>query len=673
MSPRSWLGPTLLAVMTLVVIDSARFSGPLIDVAFEQSTAQAATVAVLTYAAVALPVALLAVTALRGRLLRATGISVILYVIARGAMQLFVGSLYPAALVVTTIALASWVLCLAAVRYAFTAQQTVSALLAGVALSVTSQLFLGTWDLAWRSDLTALILLTFGLMGLFLLGSFAITKQAAGTDLTPSRVHVSQLWPLGLWLAMVLMVFANPAFVAAQSGFSLGWAGALLIGAAAVGISLLSPDPSGSGLGGATIGRGLQRTGLAGAGFIAGITLAFILDGVAAVLAALIAFLLSAPILLDVLVDRGAIHPEMPVDLEEEIPRPGIGVLTVSALLIGLGTVLPILLFQLDYDIPLPVPNYLVITVAAAGIVAVALISLRTGSVSSLSASGLPARQDSSAPVVVALEKLGGGALLLTALFAGLMAPAIPSREDVPAIGAEQVRVLSWNLHYGVSAEPRVALDEISSAVLEHSPDVVLLQEVSRGWILGGGADMLTWLASGLDMEAAWAPAADSQFGNVVLSKWPVSEPRAFRLPYGAGPQNRSFASATIDHPMAQLRVTSTHLQHRAGNADTRIEQVTTLLGEVSATENSGLTILAGDFNATADSLEINAITDAGWESAQDAAGDSAANTHPSDNPSTRIDWLFSGPGLQPQTAEVLTSETPSDHLPLLADFTLAN
>src|SRR5690625_7328840 len=225
MSPRSWLAPTLLTVMTLAVIDSMRFSGPLIDTAFEQSTGLAASVALITYAGVAISVAILALTALRGRLLRATGISVILYVIARAAMQLFADSLYPAALAVTTIALASWVLCVATVPYAFSTRRTVSGLLGGIALSVTSQLLLGTWDLAWRTDLLALVLITFGLMGLFLLGSFAITKQAAGPDITPSRVRVSQLWPLGLWLGLAVMVFANPAFLASQTGFALGWSG----------------------------------------------------------------------------------------------------------------------------------------------------------------------------------------------------------------------------------------------------------------------------------------------------------------------------------------------------------------------------------------------------------------------------------------------------------------
>src|SRR5690625_3023596 len=131
MSPRSWLAPTLLTVMTLAVIDSMRLSGPLIDAAFERSTGLAASVALITYAGVAIPVAILALTALKGQLLRATGISVIFYVIARAAMQLFADSRYPTALAVTTIALASWVLSVATVPYACTTRTAGTALAGG--------------------------------------------------------------------------------------------------------------------------------------------------------------------------------------------------------------------------------------------------------------------------------------------------------------------------------------------------------------------------------------------------------------------------------------------------------------------------------------------------------------------------------------------------------------
>src|SRR5690625_1860161 len=551
-------------------------------------------------------------------------------------------------------------------------------------------------------------------MGLFLLGSFAITKQAAGPDLTPTRVRISELRPLGPWIALVLTLSATPAFLASQSGFALGWSGAFLTGACAIGISLPSPEETQSATPLAPVESGWRRTVAALIGFVGGITAAFILDGVTSFIAVLVALLSSIPLLLDVLTDQQSAAPEPGVGFgaQEALPRPGIGVLSSAALLIGVFTVVPVLLFPLDYDIPLPVPNFVVITLtaAAAGVAAlwaiyrspagardegsddakVAAAARGTEAETPAVGDAKSERENRGAVTAVSVEKLGGGSLLLVALLAGLMAPAIPdkSADNSPGAasdaadeggdiqtaarnGGADIRVLSWNLHYGASAKPRVALDDILDTISAEDPDVVLLQEVSRGWVLAGGSDMLTWLASGLDMTAAWSPAADGQFGNVVLSKYPLTEVRAQRLPYGAGPQKRSFVSATVAHPLADVQVTSTHLQHRVGNAETRLEQVDSLLEHVDSAENNGATILGGDFNAEPDSLEIETLTAATWLSTLDAVGNAEQNTSPSHDPAVRIDWLFTGSRLQTENAEVLSGKTASDHLPLVADLTV--
>src|SRR5690625_1730909 len=274
-------------------------------------------------------------------------------------------------------------------------------------------------------------------MGLFSLGSFAITKQAAGPDLTPTRVRISQLWPLGPWLALVLMVFANPTFLASQSGFALGWSGAFLIGACAIGISLLSPEETQSATPLAPVESGWRRTVAALIGFVGGITAAFILAGVTSFIAVIVALLSSIPLLLDVLPDHQSPAPELAVEFgAEALPRPGIGVLSGAGLLIGTFTVVPVLLFQLDYDIPLPVPNFVVITLTAAALGLAALwaiyrspaglpASLRSeanedakveatagDTAAETSAAGVAKseRENSGAVTAVSVEKLGGGA-----------------------------------------------------------------------------------------------------------------------------------------------------------------------------------------------------------------------------------------------------------------------
>ena len=112
--------------------------------------------------------------------------------------------------------------------------------------------------------------------------------------------------------------------------------------------------------------------------------------------------------------------------------------------------------------------------------------------------------------------------------------------------------------------------------------------------------------------------------------------------------------------------MTSVHLQHRESNTATRLDQLAALAAAEPVTPPA---LLAGDLNATPGSPEITVLTDAGWVSAIDVAGDPDALTSPSTDPTDRIDWIF-GQGVTFESAEVLTGRTESDHLPVVTRFT---
>ncbi|HUX69563.1 MAG TPA: endonuclease/exonuclease/phosphatase family protein, partial [Cellulomonadaceae bacterium] len=232
------------------------------------------------------------------------------------------------------------------------------------------------------------------------------------------------------------------------------------------------------------------------------------------------------------------------------------------------------------------------------------------------------------------------------------------------------VRLLDWNLHYGVSPDTSVDLDLIARTIEAQHPDVVTLQEVSRGWVMGGGADMGTWLSHRLGMQMVFVPAADRQFGNVILSRSTLSDVATTALPYGDGPQRRSAISATVTlQGGTPLRVTSVHLQHRAGNTATRLTEITALL---AAQPSATARVIGGDLNAEPGSVEIETLTGAGWSSALDVAGGPAASvarTSPSDAPTTRIDWIL-GQQVTFAHAAVLTEPRTSDHLPVVTTVT---
>nr|WP_225224991.1 endonuclease/exonuclease/phosphatase family protein [Cellulomonas sp. JH27-2] len=241
---------------------------------------------------------------------------------------------------------------------------------------------------------------------------------------------------------------------------------------------------------------------------------------------------------------------------------------------------------------------------------------------------------------------------------------------DVPARApSDTPTILTWNLHYGVSPGTAVDLEGIARTIAAQHPDVVTLQEVERGWIFGGGTDMATWLANRLGMTMRFAPAADRQFGNVILSRSALAHVVVHPLPYGAGPQNRSALSATmVTRDGSALRVTSVHLQHRQENTPTRLDQLDTLLADEPV---DGPSLVAGDLNAEPGWPEIDLLEGAGWVSAVDSAGDPDALTSPSDDPNARIDWIF-GQQVTFDQMEVLTTPRQSDHLPVVARATPA-
>ena len=261
---------------------------------------------------------------------------------------------------------------------------------------------------------------------------------------------------------------------------------------------------------------------------------------------------------------------------------------------------------MLDYDVPLGVDNAWVPVLTA---LALALSGLRRRTPLAGPADRLPRSMASVRLLVLP-------ALVLATI--GLVAMSTPS---VPArAAADTVTLVDWNLHYGVSPLTGVDLESIAATIEAQDADVVTLQEVERGWIFGGGADMATWLSRRLNMTIEFAPAADRQFGNAVLSRSGLSDVAIHDAAVRRRPPGPLGArDDPHDRIGAPVRVTSVHLQHRASNTPTRLEQLEAFADAEPVTPPA---VLAGDFNATPGSPEITALTDAGWVSAVDEAGD---------------------------------------------------
>jgi endonuclease/exonuclease/phosphatase family metal-dependent hydrolase len=154
--------------------------------------------------------------------------------------------------------------------------------------------------------------------------------------------------------------------------------------------------------------------------------------------------------------------------------------------------------------------------------------------------------------------------------------------------------VVSFNVEYGRAVEP--ALDVLLGAPVLAGADVVLLQEMDdRGTRL---------IAEGLGMAWVYHPATrrgepPQDFGNAVLSRWPIVADEKLVLPHRSifGRTLRTATVATIQVGRTPVRVYSVHLATRVNQAfPERADQMRAVLRDASTHPH---VILGGDLNST--------------------------------------------------------------------------
>lgn len=143
------------------------------------------------------------------------------------------------------------------------------------------------------------------------------------------------------------------------------------------------------------------------------------------------------------------------------------------------------------------------------------------------------------------------------------------------------MKLVTYNTQYGVGRDGRFDLDRIAREV--EGADIIALQEVTRNFARNGGVDMIDGLAALLPgYFTAFGPAmvldfgaTDSsgrplnkrfQFGNMVLSRFPIIASRNLLLPrtlrFSRGNLQRSALEALIIAPSGPIRIYSVHLDH---------------------------------------------------------------------------------------------------------------
>ncbi|MDE0267784.1 MAG: endonuclease/exonuclease/phosphatase family protein [Acidimicrobiaceae bacterium] len=236
------------------------------------------------------------------------------------------------------------------------------------------------------------------------------------------------------------------------------------------------------------------------------------------------------------------------------------------------------------------------------------------------------------------------------------------------------VRVMTYNIHQGFDTSGRLDLEALAETIEAESSDIIALQEVSRGWAINGSVDTLVWLSRRLDMPYVWGPAADSVWGNAILSRYPVIRAEYYDMPNNHELfMDRGFIDAAIDvgdvvvdgnddFQVDPIRLIATHFH--AYSSEGRIPQTQAVLQQWNGADR---TILLGDLNGRPDDPEIEALVGAGLKDAYEDAGASGDSfTYHSKNPYKRIDYIWVSSDLTATDYSVPSSQA-SDHFPVTA------
>jgi len=239
-------------------------------------------------------------------------------------------------------------------------------------------------------------------------------------------------------------------------------------------------------------------------------------------------------------------------------------------------------------------------------------------------------------------------AALLVIVCAVFAWPPAPQMKEV----GPNVRVGTYNIHYGYHTDWKFYLEEMARTIEESGADIVALQEVDTGRITSYGVDDALWLARRLRMGVVYQPTVEHLTGIALLYRFPLQRAEGQLL-------TSRLEQTAIVH--ARVRVGDEPLDAYGIwlglEPEERAAQLTDAL-EFMARE--GPAIFGGDFNSTPDSPVYRRLLEAGFSDPFAIGGFEPAPTSPSESPQERIDYVWIR-GLSAVDAQVLDS-TASDH-----------
>src|SRR3989441_11676563 len=221
-------------------------------------------------------------------------------------------------------------------------------------------------------------------------------------------------------------------------------------------------------------------------------------------------------------------------------------------------------------------------------------------------------------------------------------------------------RLMTYNIHQGFNADHVPSLDALAETIAHESPDVLLLQEVVRGWMIDEQHDALSVLSERLGMPYVFAPNIGDLYGNAILSRFPMTDVK--RVHFASQPSLRHQPRGAVGVRIGDLLIVNTQLDDIADSSAIRQEQVRTILREWDAEK---IAIIAGDMNAEPADLEMGLLGEAGYGDLAEPAGPTTAM----DDPPKRIDYIW-GVGVIASSPHTVMALAASDHRAVVVNVT---
>ncbi|GEM_PF-507843 len=231
-----------------------------------------------------------------------------------------------------------------------------------------------------------------------------------------------------------------------------------------------------------------------------------------------------------------------------------------------------------------------------------------------------------------------------------------------------KLKIISINIHTAKNWNGIFDLDSLVEFLKSEDPDIIGMQEVDRNWSKRSMfLDLCTELSSRLNMYHAYSASlerAQGYYGNLILSKYPIVQSRAEKLPSTL--ETRSFVYGQVYLAGAWINIINTHLGLSEVDRYLQASKI-----DHFSKGLKGPLIIMGDFNAEASDPGVQ-ILKQNKQDLQEMSEYCSWGTFraQSGQLTGRIDYILVSNEFEYQSFKIVDNYI-SDHLPLIAEISL--